>query len=337
MRSLETAGYRGGMSRRAWILFISVSLIWGVPYLFIKLALDDGASPMLVAWGRVTIGAALLLPIAWRLGYLDGLLEKRGALVAFSVAECGLPWWLIPLGEEHVSSSLAAILIASLPIATALVAMRIDHTERVTGVRLAGLFLGFGGVVLLLGFDVGGQVDELLGALAILGATACYAAGLFIVKHHFSDVNPIGAAAVALGIASVMLAPAGIASLGDWEPGAGALGSIAVLGALCSALALILFFGLIKDVGTSKASVITYVNPAVAVTLGIVLLGESITAAIVAGMLLILAGSWLATGGGLPPGLGAIVTALRRRPGPAASRARYEPAELGAARISPGP
>jgi drug/metabolite transporter (DMT)-like permease len=325
------------MSRRAWILFISVSLIWGVPYLFIKLALEDGASPMLVAWGRVTIGAALLLPIAWKLGYLDGLREKRRALIAFSIAECGLPWWLIPIGEQHVSSSLAAILIASLPIATAVVAIRIDHTERVTGIRLAGLFLGFGGVVLLLGVDVGGQVDELLGALAILGATACYAGGLFIVKHNFSDVNPIGATAVALGIASVMLAPAGIASLSEWDPGGAAVGSIAVLGAVCSALALILFFGLISEVGASKASVITYVNPAVAVTLGIVLLGESITAAVVAGMLLILAGSWIATGGGLPPGLGAIVTRQRRLRGAPTAQPRYEPAELGAARLSPGP
>jgi drug/metabolite transporter (DMT)-like permease len=300
------------MSRRAWILFASVSAIWGVPYLFIKLALEDGASPMLVAWGRVAIGAALLLPIAWRLGYLEGLRGHARALIAFSVAECGLPWWLIPLGEQHVSSSLAAILIASLPMATALVALRIDPTERVNGPRFAGLLLGLGGVVLLLGVDVAGSLDELLGALAILLATACYAGGVFIVKHRLSDVNPIGAVAVALGIATVMLAPAGLSSLAEWEPGGTALASIGVLGAVCSALALILFFGLIAEAGATKASVITYVNPAVAVTLGVVLLGESLTAGIVAGMLLILAGSWLATGGGLPPGLAAIATPLRR-------------------------
>ena len=301
------------MSRRAWILFASVSLIWGVPYLFIKVALDDGASPMLVAWGRVAIGAALLLPIAWKLGYLDGLRAKTGALVAFAIAECALPWWLIPLGEREVSSSLAAILIASLPLVAALLAIRIDHSERVTGLRLVGLFVGLGGVILLLGIDVGGQASELLGAAAILGATLCYAIGLFIVKRHFGDVNPIGAVAAALGISTVILAPAGIASIPGTDVGGGGAASIVVLGAVCSALALILFFNLIAEVGTTRSSVITYVNPAVAVVLGVAILGESLGPAAVAGMLLILAGSWLSTGGGLPPGLAAVATWLPRR------------------------
>jgi drug/metabolite transporter (DMT)-like permease len=308
------------MSRRAWLLFCAVSLIWGVPYLFIKVALDDGASPMLVAWGRVAIGALLLLPIAWKLGYLRGLGTKTRALVAFSIAECGLPWWLIPLGEQHVSSSLAAILIASLPLLTALLAFRLDHTERVRGLRLVGLFVGLGGVVLLLGIDVGGSGSELLGALAILGATLCYAAGIFIVKGHFSDVNPIGAVAVALGISTVILAPAGIGSIPASDVGSEAIWSIVVLGAVCSALALILFFSLIADVGATRASVITYVNPAVAVLLGVAILDESLGPAAVAGMLLILAGSWLSTGGRLPPGLAAIATVLparRRREAPA--------------------
>ena len=181
----------------------------------------------------MAIGAALLLPIAWKLGYLDGLRSKAKPLVAFSIAECGLPWWLIPLGEQHVSSSLAAILIASLPIVTALLAFRVDHTERVRGMRLVGLFVGLGGVVLLLGIDVGGRGSEILGALAILGATLCYAAGLFIVKRHFSDVNPIGAVAVALAISTVMLAPAGIGSITGAEVSGGAVASIVVLGAVC--------------------------------------------------------------------------------------------------------
>jgi drug/metabolite transporter (DMT)-like permease len=303
------------MSRRAWILFASVSLIWGVPYLFIKVALDDGASPMLVAWGRVAIGAALLLPVAWKLGYLDGLRSKAKPLVAFSIAECGLPWWLIPLGEQHVSSSLAAILIASLPLVAALLAFRLDHSERVRGRRLVGLFIGLAGVILLLGIDVGGRGSEALGALAILGATVCYAFGLFIIKRYFSDVNPIGAVAVALAISTVMLAPAGIASIPGTEFTAGTVGSIVVLGAVCSALALILFFGLIADVGATRASVITYINPAVAVLLGVAILDESLGPAAVAGMLLILAGSWLSTGGRLPPGLSAVAAVLpgRRR------------------------
>jgi drug/metabolite transporter (DMT)-like permease len=216
------------------------------------------------------------------------------------------------VGEQRISSSLAAILIASLPLLLAVIAIWVDHTERVRGSRLVGLFVGFAGVVLLLGIDVAGRPSELFGAACILGATLCYAAGALIVKNFFSDVNPIGPVTAALGLSTLMLAPAGIASLPGSEATGGAVASIAVLGVACSAIALLLFFALIAEVGASRASVITYVNPAVAVALGVVLLDESLGAAAVAGLLLILAGSWLSTGGRLPPGLAAVVTGLGR-------------------------
>lgn len=292
---------------------MAISVLWGVPYLFIEVAGDGGASPLLIGWGRVAIGAAILVPIAWRLGYMKGLRDKTKPLVAFAIVECGLPWWLIPLGQQEVSSSLAAILIASLPILTAIVALRVDPTERVTGARAGGLLVGIAGVVLLLGIDVAGRPGEILGSLAILVATACYAIGVFVVKRYFSDVNPVGAVAAALGISTVMLAPAGIASIPGADISGGAVASIAVLGAFCSALALIVFFNLIAEVGATRASVITYVNPAVAVLLGVTILGESLGPAAVAGLLLILVGSWLSTGGKLPPGLAAMVTPAKRR------------------------
>ncbi|HEX2128980.1 MAG TPA: DMT family transporter [Solirubrobacterales bacterium] len=305
------------MSPRAWAMFAAVSLIWGVPYLFIKIAVDGGAHPVLVAWGRVAIGAAVLLPIAWRMGAFRGLRSRLGPLVAFAAVECAVPWWLIPVGEQHVSSSLTAILIASLPLLIAILALRFDPEEQVRGLRLVGLFVGLAGVVLLLGIDVAGQPDELFGAGAILLATVCYAVGPMIVKRHFSDVNPIGPVALALGLGALMLAPAGIASVPGSEATGGALASIVVLGVACSAVALMLFFALITEVGPSRASVITYVNPAVAVILGVALLDESLGAAAIAGLLLIIAGSWLSTGGRRPPGLAAIVT-RRRRTGEAA-------------------
>lgn len=312
------------MSARAWGAFAGVSLLWGIPYLFIKIAVDGGAHPLLVAWGRVMIGAAVLLPIAWKLGALRGLRGRLWPLVAFAVVECAIPWWLIPVGEQRISSSLTAILIASLPLMLAVIAIWVDHSERVRGLRLAGLFVGFAGVVLLLGIDVAGRPEELFGAACILGATLCYAAGALIVKNHFADVNPIGPVTAALGLSALMLAPAGIASLPGSEATGGAVASIGVLGVACSAVALMLFFALIAEVGASRASVITYVNPAVAVALGVTLLGESLGAAAVAGLLLILAGSWLSTGGGVPPGLAAVVTGLgrtgRRARRPASSR-----------------
>ena len=165
----------------------------------------------------------------------------------------------------------------------------------------------------------------------ILLATVCYAVGPMIVKRSFSDVNPIGPVAAALGISTVMLAPAGIAAIPGAEATAGALASIVVLGVACSALALMLFFALIAEVGPSKASVITYVNPAVAVILGVALLDESLGAAAIAGLLLIIAGSWLSTGGRMPPGLAAIVTRRRgERPSPGAIVRHSAAAGLGA-------
>jgi len=295
------------------MMFAAISVIWGVPYLFIKIAVDEGAHPLLIAWGRVAIGALVLLPIAWKTGALAGLRSRMRPLVAFAAAECAIPWWLIPVGEQHVSSSLAAILIASLPLLIAILALRFDPEEQVRGMRLVGLFVGLTGVVLLLGIDVAGKPDELFGAGAILLATLGYAIGPMIVKRNFSDANPIGPVAVALGLSTIMLTPAGIAAAPGSEATTDALLSILVLGLVCSALALILFFSLITEVGPSKASVITYINPAVAVILGVALLDESLTTAAIAGLLLIIAGSWLSTGGRMPPGLTAIATRRRRR------------------------
>ncbi|HEY1277575.1 MAG TPA: EamA family transporter, partial [Thermoleophilaceae bacterium] len=138
------------MTTRAWALFAAVSVLWGIPYLFIKLAVEE-LSPAFVAWGRVVLAAVVLLPIAWRLGALAGIRARLAWLAAFATAEVVVPFPLISFGEQHVSSSLTAILIAALPLIVALIALRFDHQERATGVRLAGLLTGLAGVVALLG------------------------------------------------------------------------------------------------------------------------------------------------------------------------------------------
>jgi drug/metabolite transporter (DMT)-like permease len=284
------------------MLFGVVSLLWGVPYLFIKIAVDE-VSPSFLAFTRVALAAAVLAPIAVRRGALRGLGARWKALTAFAVFELVVPFPLIAFGEQYVSSSLAAILISSLPLIIALIALRVDPEERVGGLRLAGLGIGLVGVVLLLGLDVAGSRDELVGAGAILVATVGYAIGPMIVKRRFSDVDPLGPVTGAMVVASILLAPAALASAPSSLPSTGALASLAVLGAACTALAFIFYFALIATVGPSRASVITYVNPAVAVALGVALLGEDITGGMVAGLLLILAGSWLSTGGRRPPGV----------------------------------
>ncbi len=301
------------MSLRAWSCFAAVSVLWGIPYLFIKLAVEE-CPPGFVAWGRVVIGAAILLPYAWHKGLLRGLRGRWRWAAIWGITEVVIPFPLIGFGEQRVSSSLAAILIASAPLMVALLGEWLDPAERARGVQLAGLVIGLGGVVALVGIDVAGDAGELLGAAVILLATACYAIGPFNLRGPLAGADSIGVVAVALAVAAVVLTPLAVVAPPATTPSATAIASIVVLGVACSAAALVLFAVLVAEVGGGRAMVITYVAPVVAVALGVAVLGESVGAGAVAGLLLILAGSWLATGGGLPPGLGAVLSRALGRP-----------------------
>jgi drug/metabolite transporter (DMT)-like permease len=300
------------VSARAWILFATVGVIWGVPYLFIKIAVEE-LSPSVVAWSRLALAAAVLLPLAWRMGALRGLGERWRILTAFAAVEMAVPWQLLGFGELHVSSSLAAILIATVPLFVALLALRFDHAERPTPTRLAGMLIGLAGVIALVGIDLGGDGQALLGALAIILVAFLYAVGPMIVKRRLSDVDPLGPVAASVGIATLLVTPFALADLPDSTPSADTLASVAVLGLLCSALAFLFFFRLIAEVGPGRATVITYINPVVALALGVAVLDESVTTGVVAGLLLILAGSWLSTDGRVPPGIAALANRARAR------------------------
>jgi drug/metabolite transporter (DMT)-like permease len=308
-----------GMTARAWWLFAAVSVLWGIPYLFIKLAVED-LSPVWVAFGRIVVAFAILLPYAWHKGALRGLGRHWKPLAIYSVVEICLPWPLIGFGEERVSSGLAAILIAAVPLIVALMAIRVDHEERAEGSRLVGLVVGFAGVVVLLGLDVAGRPGELLGAFAILLAAVGYAVGPMMIKHRFRAIDPLGPVTASMGISALVLAPAAAFTAPAAMPSAGPLLSVLVLGVACSALGFLLFFALIHEVGPGRATVITFVNPVVAVALGIVLLDEGLGPSAVAGLLLILAGSWLSTGGRMPPGLATRLPGRGRRRGDAVAQ-----------------
>ncbi len=282
------------MTPRAWWLFALSSAIWGVPYLFIRVAVDAGVPPAFIAWARVALAAALLLPFALRRGALRGLRERSGAIAAYAACEIAVPFVLIAMGERYISSSLTAILIATMPLFVALLSLRLSTADQPTGLRLLGLVIGLGGVVALLGVDVAGRPAELLGAALILVATLGYAAAPIIVSRRLADLDPLGPVAASLTISAVALLPAVLARPPQAIP-ASALWAIAVLGVVCTALGLVVFFQLIAEAGPSRASVITYINPLVAVLLGVVVLGEHLGAMSVAGLALILGGSWLAT------------------------------------------
>lgn len=285
------------MTQRAWILFALISLIWGIPYVFIKVAVDGGVPPAFVAWARVALAAALLLPLALRRGALRGVRSRVGAIAAYTACEVAVPFVLIAAGEQYISSSLTAILIATMPLMIALLSVRLSPADRPTGLRLLGLVIGLGGVVALLGVEVAGQPDELRGAALVLLATLGYATAPIIVSRRLADLDPLGPVAASLTLATLALLPAAVASPPHGVPEPAALMAIVILGIVCTALGLVVFFQLIAEAGPSRASVITYVNPLVAVIVGVLALGEQLGVMSVAGLLLILGGSWLSTGG----------------------------------------
>jgi drug/metabolite transporter (DMT)-like permease len=301
------------MSPRAWSLFAAVSTLWGIPYLFIKIAVDGGVTPAVLAWGRVALAAVVLLALARRSGSLSGLRGRWRWLAAYAVVEVSIPFPLIAAGEQHIASSLAAIIIATVPLNVAVLALRFDRAETATGRRLVGLGTGLFGVILLVGLDASGDLATLLGAAAVMVAAVGYAAGPMILKRHLADLDPPAAMGASLAIAALVLAPFAALDAPAHAPSTGAIASVVVLGLACTALAFVLMALLIAEIGPARAVVITYINPIVAVALGVAILGEQPGAGAVAGLLLILAGSWLSTDGRLPPGLTARIERARRR------------------------
>jgi drug/metabolite transporter (DMT)-like permease len=289
------------VSARAWVVFALVSTLWGIPYLFIKIAVDGGMPPLALAWARILLGALVLLAIGWRAGTLAQLRGRWRWIGVFAVVELALPFPLIAAGEQHVASSTVAIAIATAPLIAAMLAIRFEPAERAGAKRLAGLVVGLVGVAALVGLDVGGRSGELAGILAGLGAALCYAIGAMLLKRHLSALDPIAAMGGALAVAAALLTPFALLTLPGASPSAGAWGSVVVLGILCTAAALALMARLVSEVGAGRALVVTYVNPVIAVGLGVVFLGESPGAGSLVGLALILVGSWVSTGGRVRP------------------------------------
>jgi drug/metabolite transporter (DMT)-like permease len=304
------------MTRKAWIVFAAVSVIWGVPYLFIRIAVRHGIPPFALAWGRIALGSIVLLVLARQAGTLHTLKGRWRWLAAYAIAEVTIPFPAIAFGETRISSSLAAIIVAAVPLIGALLALRFDHAEKPTRIRFIGLLTGFVGVIVLVGVDVAGSGRALLGTGVVLLAALGYAIGPMLIKHRMQGLDARAMMGAALAISAVILTPAAIIDAPSHTPSAGALASVAVLGVLCTAAGLVLLAVLVREAGTSRAMVITYINPVIAVALGVALLNERPGAGAVAGLLLILAGSYLSTGGKLPPRL----RSGRRVAQPAATR-----------------
>ncbi len=232
------------MTRRAWLLFIALSVIWGIPYLLIKVAVRE-LTPASLVFLRTTIGALLLLPGVMRRGDLRALLPRWRPILLFTAVEVALPWWLLSDAERRISSSLSGLLVASVPLVGALLSRLSDTHEPLGARRLAGLATGFAGVVALLGLDLSGDlaaVGEM--ALVVLG----YALGPLIVSRRLADLPTSEVVAVSLGLCALAYAPPGIAQLPPTLPSPAVIGAVAVLGVACTAAAFLLFFRLIAEV-----------------------------------------------------------------------------------------
>lgn len=288
------------MTPKGWLLFITMSVIWGIPYLFIKIAVRE-LDPVVVVCARAVIGAAILLPLAASQHLLRPLPRHWRTLVIFSLIHMSGSFVLISYSEQYVPSSLASLLIAANPLLVALLALGFEKSERITGLRLGGLLLGLLGLLSLLGFDVGGGQREWLGIALLLLAALGYAISALLLKRApLIDLPRPAVAAAECSITTVVLLPVALSRLPSHLPSPAVIASLLVLGIICTALALPLFFALIKEVGASRGTVISYVNPAVSVLLGVLVLGEPLSIAIVLGFLLIIAGSWLSTTGSIP-------------------------------------
>jgi drug/metabolite transporter (DMT)-like permease len=279
------------MSRRGWVLFLAMGVIWGTPYLFIKVAVEH-LSPASLVFLRCIAAAALLVPVAAARGQLRPLLPHWRALLAFSAAELAIPWLFLANAERRLSSSLAGLLLAAVPLVGAVLGW-ITKTDRLDWRRVLGLFIGLGGVAALVGLDLGsGDIFALLQmAVVAIG----YAVGPFILARHLADLPGLGVVAASLAItAGVYAIPATYQLPRQWPPGE-AIMAVLVLAVVCTAVAFLLFFKLIDEAGPVRATVITYINPAVAIVLGVVFLNEPFTVGIVVGFALVLLGSVLAT------------------------------------------
>ena len=284
------------MSRRGWVLFGAMCVIWGIPYLFIKVAVEE-ISPSMLVLGRTAIGALVLVPLAARSEELRPLLRAWKPLLAFATIEIAIPWILLGSAEQEISSSLTGLLIAGVPLVAVLIAATTGDRERPGGTRAAGLLLGIVGVSAIVGVNLDGGAVPIVevGLVAV-----CYAVGPVILQRWLAHLPAMGVIAASLAVTAVAYAPIAAFSVPTETPSWKVIGSVVALAVVCTSLAFVVFFALIAEIGPVRATVITYVNPAVAAVLGVAILDEKFTLAMGVGFLLVLAGSALAT---RPPGV----------------------------------
>lgn len=286
------------LSRRAWLLYACMAVLWGIPYLFIKEAVES-FSPAAIVAGRTLLGALILLPFALRSGALRAAWKKWPWVLAFAAVEMAGPFFLLAWAEQTISSGLTGLLVATVPLFGALIAFSGGDRTLLRPLRLTGLLLGFAGVAVIVsgqGFSAG-DASAVAAVGAVFIVAICYAVAPYIVSTKLADVPSLGSVTLSLIAVAVLYVPIAAVTQ-NTVPTVSSAVSLALLGILCTALAFLGFFALIREVGPARAPLFTYINPIVAIVLGIVLLGEDPTLGLLVGFPLVLVGCWLAATGG---------------------------------------
>ena len=280
------------MTRRGLLLFIAMSVIWGISYLFIRIAVKE-LSPAALVFTRCAISAAILLPIVLARGELRGLRKSWLPLLVFAAVEIGIPWFMLSSAEQKITSSLAGLLIAAVPLVSVVIATILGNREHLGVASISGLMLGLAGVAAIVGFDLGASGPLALVEMAVV--VVCYSLGPVIISRYLGDLPSMGVTASALAIGALVYAPLAVFQWPRSVPHADVIASVLVLALLCTAIAFVFFFALIAEIGPVRATVFTYINPAVAAVVGVIVLHENFTAGMAIGFVLVLAGSVLAT------------------------------------------
>jgi drug/metabolite transporter (DMT)-like permease len=286
------------MTRRGWLLFAAMSFLWGIPYLLIKEAVDTLAPAMVVA-GRTSIGALVLLPIAARRGALRPALERWPWVLAFAAIEMAGPFMLLSHAEQTLPSGLTGLLVATVPLFGAVMAFLMGDRSVLSPVRIGGLCIGILGVALIVSGSSGDGTVTGVAVAEVMAVAVLYSIAPFIVSGRLSGAPGIGTAALSLSAAALLYVPIGLLTQ-DGTPSNRSIGATVLLGVVCSAVAFVVFFRLINEVGPTRATLFTYVNPVVALTLGTVVLDEPLSTGLLVGFPIVLVGCWLAASGARP-------------------------------------
>jgi len=283
------------VTKRGWLLFAAMGFIWGIPYFLIRVAVKQLEPPFIVFF-RTVLAASVLLVVANRAGAIRPVLRRWRSVLVFAIVEMAIPWILLTTAEEHLASGLTALIVACVPIVGTIAAFALGDRHALRFVRIVGIACGLGGVAVLVGRDLTSDNAPPVWSIAeVLIVVVCYATAPFWADLRLADVPSTGVIAVSLSIVTVIYAPIAATRLPTSVPSVNVILAVLGLALICTALAFIVFFRLIAEAGPAKAGLITFVNPVVAVALGALFLDEVITAATVAGFLLVMTGCWLAT------------------------------------------